>query len=56
MWVVKAESSPDTQGQTAGREHYYKDVSLSKPFLTQLFVIIKCSEVGEWKQSLWVRI
>lgn len=27
MWVVKTESSPDTQGQTAGRESCYKDLT-----------------------------
>lgn len=57
MWVVKAESSPDTQGQTAGRESYYRDLSLSKPFLVLLVDIIKCSEGVEMGiKTLWVRI
>lgn len=56
MWVVKAERSPDTQGQTAGCESYYKDLSLSKPLLTQLFDIIKCSEGVDMEiKSVWVR-
>lgn len=47
MWVVKAESIPDTQGQTAGCECLLQG-SLTQQILPHLLVdIIKCSEAVE---------